>query len=84
MDSERIDWMKISNMKFNSKRDWMACRRAWIHNVDPRLNQASMKDEEEQRLLQLVNETNGSNWVYIAQQLGVSRIRIHLVFFRSK
>lgn len=59
-------------LQFHGKRDWTACRRAWQHSVDPKLNQDKMKPEEEQRLASLIKETNGSNWVYIAQQLGVS------------
>lgn len=59
-------------MQFNGKRDWKSCKRAWLHLVDPKINHEPLQPSEEKRLQELAKETNGSNWVYIAQQLGVS------------
>ncbi|KAL8562420.1 hypothetical protein ACOMHN_066134 [Nucella lapillus] len=73
VDPEKVDWMKIANMTFEGRRDWTACRRAWVHSIDPRLNQAVMKQGEEERLVALIQETNGTNWTYIAQHLGTGR-----------
>ncbi|KAK7095295.1 uncharacterized protein [Littorina saxatilis] len=73
VDTNRVDWMKISNITFHGRRDWQVCQRAWLHSVSPRINHDEWKPEEEQRLSELIKETNGSNWVYIAQQLGTGR-----------
>ncbi|XP_076436338.1 uncharacterized protein LOC143275898 [Babylonia areolata] len=73
VNAERVDWMKIANKTFEGKRDWTACHRAWSHCVDPRLNTHPITEAEEQRLVELVKETNGNNWVYIAEQLGTGR-----------
>ncbi|XP_012937549.1 uncharacterized protein LOC101846210 isoform X2 [Aplysia californica] len=73
VDPEKVDWMKISKMKFGGSTSWLDCQKAWENVVATKVNTSGWKKPEENELKKLVAESEDKDWKMIAQQLGTGR-----------
>ncbi|CAL1535089.1 unnamed protein product [Lymnaea stagnalis] len=74
VDSEKVDWMKISKRnQFGGNSSWIDCQKAWDNQVRPTLNTSAWSKEEENKLLDLVTNSETGNWANIAADLGSGR-----------
>ncbi|XP_059171982.1 uncharacterized protein LOC131953019 [Physella acuta] len=73
VDSEKIDWMKISKQNFGADTTWINCQKAWDHQLSSKVNRLPWKRDEEARLKKLVAKSKGGDWDKIASDLGTDR-----------
>lgn len=78
VDSEKVDWMRISKMNYDGNKSWLDCQKAWDHFVNPNISTGTWTQKEKTRLKELV-EAEGSDspaqadWVKVAEELGTGR-----------
>ncbi|CAC5418460.1 SNAPC4 [Mytilus coruscus] len=72
-DTDRVDWMKISNTVLKNLRDPTECELYWKNTLNPAINKQDFVKAEKDKLKKLVNKYDHKNWVAIAKELGTNR-----------
>ncbi|XP_064153609.1 snRNA-activating protein complex subunit 4 isoform X2 [Anguilla rostrata] len=67
------DWEKISNIDFEGTRSAEDIRRFWGNYLHPSVNKSSWKEDEIEKLKNIVENRNYCKWDQIAQELGTNR-----------
>ncbi|GFN82761.1 endonuclease-reverse transcriptase [Plakobranchus ocellatus] len=77
VDSEKVDWMRISKMNYGGNKSYIDCQKAWDHFVCPKVKTGPWTPDEKARLKELTVNANSASdpqvdWAQVAQDLGVS------------
>ncbi|KAL5011865.1 hypothetical protein ScPMuIL_010416 [Solemya velum] len=73
VDPDKVDWLKISNLTFQGKRDNVSCKYMWQNVINPKINREQWSADEEQQLQDIVQKYDGKQWKVIANELGTNR-----------
>ena len=58
-------------LQFGGRREWDALERIWRNVLHPSVNRSQWQEEEQARLMEIVEKHNHLHWDRIAQELGV-------------
>ncbi|VDI38386.1 snRNA-activating protein complex subunit 4 [Mytilus galloprovincialis] len=72
-DTDRVDWMKISNTVLKNLRDPTECELYWKNSLNPAINKKDFGKPEKDKLKKLVDKYDNKNWVAISKELGTNR-----------
>ncbi|XP_030374013.1 snRNA-activating protein complex subunit 4 [Scaptodrosophila lebanonensis] len=68
-NSFKIDWLEISSLNVDYRHSAYSCEAMWNVYLSPEIRRTKWSQEEDECLLKLVKEHNGSNWPAIAEKM---------------